>query len=250
MKRVFFSCLVLFLSACNQQKIGQHTSHISLPLITKSSAAKESTNVPQKQVIPSIKVSEKTIPTNYLDWLYQSNNQQEVKAYKSFLWQHHLDNIAPDFELFQTARDWQKCNAQEFEIPPREVWTNIVPTLQILKQLVDHKILDDFTVTSVYRNFNLNRCAGGADSSRHVFNAALDFRIGSAHPLADEQVIIQQTKNKLCQFWQEQGMNLQMGLGVYASGQIHIDSAGYRTWGVDHHSTSSPCLINMSTNIK
>lgn len=239
MKRIFFSCLVLCLLACSQQKTGQYPTTLSSPLGDKATLA-----VTQKWADISLqsKASQKTIPRVYLDWLVQSPNQQEVKAYKVFLWQHHLDSIAPDFELFQTARDWQKCNAQEFEIPPQEIWTNIIPTLQILKQLVDRKILDDFTVTSVYRNFNLNRCAGGADSSRHVFNAALDFRIGSAHPSADEQIIIQQTKNKLCQFWQEQGMNLQMGLGVYASGQIHIDSAGYRTWGIDHRGTSSPCL--------
>ena len=247
MKQIFFPCLVLCLSACRQQKTAQRPMTWSSPARDREVFA-----VTRKWAETSLqsKAPQKIIPKAYLDWLVRSPNQQDVKAYKSFLWQHHLDNITPDFELFQTARDWQKCNAQEFEIPPREVWTNIIPTLQILKQLVDHKILDDFTVTSVYRNFNLNRCAGGADSSRHVFNAALDFRIGSAHPLADEQVIIQQTKNKLCHFWQEQGMNLQMGLGVYASGKIHIDSAGYRTWGVDHHSTSSRCLINMSTNVK
>ncbi|MDH0033054.1 MULTISPECIES: D-Ala-D-Ala carboxypeptidase family metallohydrolase [unclassified Acinetobacter] len=239
MKQIFFSCLVLCLSACSQQKTGQYPTILSSP-----SRDKETFVVTQRWAETSLKskASQKTIPKAYLDWLVQSPNQQEVKAYKAFLLQHHLDNIAPDFELFQTARDWQKCNAQEFEIPPQEIWSNIIPTLQILKQLVERKILDDFTVTSVYRNFNLNRCAGGADSSKHVFNAALDFRIGSAQPSPDEQIIIQETKNKLCQFWQEQGMNLQMGLGVYASGQIHIDSAGYRTWGVDHRSTSSPCL--------
>lgn len=247
-KRVFFSYLVLCLSACSQQKTGQHAPYISLPPITKDSTAKKSTTAPQKQVIPFIKVAEKTIPTTYLDWLYQSNHQQQVKAYKTFLQQQHVGNIVPDFELFQTARDWQKCKAQEFEIPPQELWGNIIPTLQILKQLVDTGILDDFTVTSVYRNFNLNDCAGGADSSRHVFNAALDFRIGSAQPSPDEQPTIQQTKHKICQFWQEHGANFNMGLGVYASGQIHIDSAGYRTWGVDHRSTSSPCLVTALSN--
>ena len=39
-----------------------------------------------------------------------------------------------------------------------------------------------------------------------------------------------------------------MGLGVYASGQIHIDSAGYRTWGPDHKSTSSPCITQLLSN--
>ncbi|CAA0251717.1 peptidase M15 family [Acinetobacter baumannii] len=79
-------------------------------------------------------------------------------------------------------------------------------------------MIDDFTVTSVYRNYNLNRCSRGADSSRHVFNAALDFRFGSEQPSLEELWVIQQTKNKLCQFWAENGAVLNMGLGVYASG--------------------------------
>ena len=56
--------------------------------------------------------------------------------------------------------------------------------------------------------------------------------------------MIQERKAKLCQFWLNSGEELQMGLGVYASGQIHIDSAGFRTWGADHRYSSSPCINN------
>lgn len=54
---------------------------------------------------------------------------------------------------------------------------NIVPTLSILKALVDDGVINDFEVTSAYRALSLNRCAGGADASRHVFTQRLDFRI-------------------------------------------------------------------------
>lgn len=114
--------------------------------------------------------------------------------------------------------------------------------------MVEQKHIDQFTVTSVYRNYALNRCAGGAGGSKHVFNAALDFRIGSENPDPIEQIRIENTKKKLCEFWIEQGEALNMGLGVYASGQIHIDTAGYRTWGVDHRYTSSPCMNNSFNN--
>lgn len=229
------------MSACSQQKMRQQSQHTTLTL---PSLSKENIIADQKQNSTFIVVRplQKIIPTTYLDWLYQSNNRQKVQAYKTFLQQQKVLDIVPDFELFQSARDWKKCNAQEFEIPSQEIWSNIIPTLQILKKLVNTGILTDFTVTSVYRNFNLNRCAGGADSSKHVFNAALDFRIGSAQPSPEEQITIQQTKHKICQFWIEQGKKFNMGLGIYASGQIHIDSAGYRSWGIDHRSTSSPCM--------
>ena len=52
---------------------------------------------------------------------------------------------------------------------------------------------------------------------------------------------IENTKFKLCQFWVQHGQSLNMGLGMYASGQIHIDTQGYRTWGPDHSRNSSMC---------
>lgn len=124
-----------------------------------------------------------------------------------------------------------KCGVEPYAVPPREIWSNIVPTLSILKALVEDGVINDFEVTSVYRALSLNRCAGGADASRHVFNAALDFRIGPEQPSDLDQFNIQQTKTKLCQFWATKGQAFNMGLGVYASGQIHIDSQGFRAWG-------------------
>ena len=185
---------------------------------------------------------------SYQNWLSQPFNKNQVHRYQSFLKNQDLQNVVPEFELFQTARDWQNCHASEYEIPPQEIWNNIVPTLNILKELINDNVIDDFTVTSVYRNSALNRCAKGADSSRHVFNAALDFRIGPEQPIPEELTTIQQTKINLCQFWVKNGDRLNMGLGVYASGQIHIDSAGYRTWGPDHKSTSSPCITQLLSN--
>ncbi|ENW17233.1 hypothetical protein L313_2993 [Acinetobacter haemolyticus CIP 64.3 = MTCC 9819] len=201
-----------------------------------------------KHTIPKVILQEKRIPSSYLQWAMQAQHQQQIQAYKNFLKAQGIDSFIPDFEFFQTARDWQKCNYAEYEVPPRELWNNSIPTLKILKQLVEQKRIDQFTVTSVYRNYALNRCAGGAGGSKHVFNAALDFRIGSENPDSIEQIRIENTKKKLCEFWIEQGEALNMGLGVYASGQIHIDTAGYRTWGVDHRYTSSPCMNNSFNN--
>ena len=96
-------------------------------------------------------------------------------------------------------------------MPPREIWSNIVPTLSILKALVDDGVINDFEVTSVYRALSLNRCAGGADASRHVFNAALDFRIGPEQPSDLDQFNIQQTKTKLCRFGPQKAKRLIWG---------------------------------------
>ena len=45
----------------------------------------------------------------------------------------------------------------------------------------------------------------------------------------------------LCQFWQYQGKEHNFGLGLYATGAIHLDTDGYRKWGFNHASSSSSC---------
>ena len=45
----------------------------------------------------------------------------------------------------------------------------------------------------------------------------------------------------LCQFWQYQGKPYNFGLGLYATGAVHLDTDGYRKWGFNHASSSSSC---------
>ena len=78
----------------------------------------------------------------------------------------------------RTARDWAKCGRSQYMIPSRELWANQIPTLKVFKYLIAANVLTDFEVTSVYRDLPLNQCAGGANSSRHLYNSAIDFRIG------------------------------------------------------------------------
>ncbi|MCH4247487.1 MAG: D-Ala-D-Ala carboxypeptidase family metallohydrolase [Acinetobacter populi] len=237
----YLSVLIL-LSACSNSVTRQN----QIVNFSRTKVIQQKISDTPEKIIPALVIH--PIPDDYQTWLNQLDHKQQVNDYKNFLKKYDLNEIVPDHDLLRSARDWQKCYAPAFEVPPQEVWLNIIPTLQILKRLVDDKILDDFTVTSVYRNFNLNRCAGGADSSRHVFNAALDFRIGPENPQPEDFIRIDQSKIKLCKFWEEYGQALNMGLGVYASGKIHIDSLGFRTWGPDHHSASSPCITSLVSN--
>ena len=225
MKR-YFGLILLSLTACSTQ-----TPKPTIPLHTQTSLPQ-----PTKTLVKI-----KPQPEAYVAWLATADHRQAVQSYKQFLKQKGLANLVRDHELLRSARDWQKCGVEPYAVPPREIWSNIVPTLSILKALVDDGVINDFEVTSVYRALSLNRCAGGADASRHVFNAALDFRIGPEQPSDLDQFNIQQTKTKLCQFWATKGQALNMGLGVYASGQIHIDSQGFRSWGPDHHYRTSIC---------
>lgn len=197
--------------------------------------------IPQEKVSVEQPLVPKTVPASYRYWLASGDNRIRAREYERFLEQNNVGNIIPSFELFKTARSWEKCNSSEYMVPNRELWQNQLPTLKVFKYLVAAKVLTDFEVTSVYRDLTLNQCAGGAPSSRHLFNSAIDFRLGPVYPRAEDYAQIENSKFKLCQFWSQYGQSFNMGLGLYATGQIHIDTQGYRTWGPDLTRNSSMC---------
>lgn len=197
--------------------------------------------IPQEQISLERAASPKVVPYTYNQWTATVDNLRQVREYERFLEQNGVGNIIPSFELMRSARDWQKCGRSQYMVPTRELWQNQVKTLRVFKYLVASKVLTDFEVTSVYRDLSLNQCAGGAGSSRHLFNSAIDFRIGPVYPLPQDYAYIEHTKFKLCEFWRQHGQVFNMGLGLYANGQIHIDTYGYRTWGPNLSRTSSPC---------
>jgi len=172
--------------------------------------------IPQERVQYDRKAHPKTVPYVYTHWVSALDNLSRVREYEVFLERHGVGNIIPSFELMRTARDWAKCGRSQYMIPSRELWANQIPTLKVFKYLVAANVLTDFEVTSVYRDLPLN-------------------------PQAQDYSYIENTKFKLCQFWVQHGQSLNMGLGMYASGQIHIDTQGYRTWGPSLGRNSSMC---------
>ncbi|TCM60911.1 peptidase M15-like protein [Acinetobacter calcoaceticus] len=197
--------------------------------------------IPQEKISIQRPIAPKTAPASYRQWLLTDSNQARAREYERFLEQNNVGNIIPSFELFKTARDWEKCGREEYMVPNRELWSNQLATLKVFKYLVAAEVLTDFEVTSVYRDLPLNQCAGGASSSRHLYNSAIDFRIGPTYPQGSDYAMIENTKYKLCQFWSQYGQNFNMGIGLYSSGQIHIDTQGYRTWGPSLSRHSSMC---------
>lgn len=226
-------------------------SMISLMLIGCTSSPKKGQTVltqngqrifiPQEKIYQDRPIRPKVMPNSYSNWLMMGNNQARVREYEKYLERHDVGNIIPSFELLKSARDWQRCGKSEYMVPSREIWGNQIPTLKVFKYLVAANVLTDFEVTSVYRDLPLNQCAGGASSSRHLYNSAIDFRIGPQYPQSGDYAFIENSKFKLCEFWKNHGQSLNMGLGLYASGQIHIDTQGYRTWGPDHSRNTSLC---------
>lgn len=167
----------------------------------------------------------------YAHWL-DAGHRSERDAYAALLRDEGVDGVVPALALARTARRWRLCGREEFGVPPAELQANMPPTLRLVARLRDLGILDTALARSSYRDPELNACAGGSAGSKHLQNRAIDFDL----PKRPDNV------EKLCAFWREHGEAADMGLGFYTPTAIHIDTAGYRTWGEDHHRGTSLCI--------
>ena len=244
MQLPLFKCFIilgvmpLIFSGCSSPTKQQTTTTHPTPTIQKNQIY-----IPtQSQIAPADPKWIASPPADYVMWLSNSGNKARVKEYEKYLQDNRVTRVAPTHQILRSARSWQQCGRDPYSVPSPELWDNALPTLKILQYLVDTQVLRDFEITSVYRDYSLNLCAGGAAGSKHVYNSAIDFRLGpvSGHTTTD-YLRIEDTKRKLCDFWYQYGQTLNMGLGVYASGQIHIDTQGYRSWGPDLTRNSSIC---------
>lgn len=154
-------------------------------------------------------------------WMFaQWTGEHDTRALREMLVDARLYGVVPLYQLLRSASDWRQCRAEPFAVAPVSHWADVRSTLRLLDLLRDERILGPFEVVSAYRAPALNRCAGGAPGSAHMRAFAVDLLLEKS---ADTQ--------SLCSFWQRYGQAWNMGLGRYPSGRIHIDTAGYRTWG-------------------
>ena len=173
----------------------------------------------------------RTDEERYTQWLSRGH-AAEVAAYGAYLHRHGLDTILPMPQLLRSARRWRRCSTDEYVVPPESEWSAMRSTLVLVRELDRAGLLNDPRVASSYRNESLNRCEGGSTRSRHRLNNALDFDIApSAHGVA-----------ALCAYWRQHGPSHRFGLGFYSDHQIHVDTSGFRTWGLDHTRRSSLCV--------
>ncbi len=166
----------------------------------------------------------------YEAWL-ASGHRAEAQAYANDLRKQGVGDVVPMSALSRTARSWRQCRNDEFATPPEDLRKNMPPTLRVVAQLRDAGILDPALARSVYRDEAVNRCAGGSARSKHRENRAIDFDLPNSDSI-----------DRLCAFWREHGAALDLGLGFYTPTTIHLDTAGFRTWGSDHRRGTSLCI--------
>lgn len=165
---------------------------------------------------------------------WQARNKSKVVAFTQFLDGQNVSGVLPVSGLLRSASAWEECKAEPFAIPPRQQWASVASVLRLLQHLQSTRVISSVEVYSGYRNPELNACAGGAAGSAHTKSFALDFRVqDDADPT-----------EALCRFWLTEGKRWNMGYSRYPSGRIHIDTAGYRTWGYDHTGTAVACRAN------
>jgi uncharacterized protein YcbK (DUF882 family) len=164
--------------------------------------------------------------------LWERKHTADIAEYQAFLDHNEVGDIIPLSQLLKSARDWKKCKAEPFTMPPKELWPNIVSTLQIVKKFKSEGMLINPVAASVYRDPVLNTCAGGSPKSKHMQLNAIDFDI-DATP---------ESLGTLCHAWKTLGPELQLGLGFYTPTRIHLDTQGFRSWGTDYTFKTSPCL--------
>lgn len=201
---------------------GRRACRLAIPALAVAALASCST------VQPSIE-------TRYARWL-DAGHRAEAERYAAFLRGESLESVVPPMPLSRSARDWKRCERDEFAVPPESLQSNMLPTLRLVARLRDEGILDPARARSVYRDPALNECAGGSPGSKHVQNQAIDFDL----PDRPDNV------TRLCAFWREHGEALRMGLGFYSPTTIHVDTGGYRTWGTDYTRRTSLCLTSES----
>ncbi|MBP6113778.1 MAG: hypothetical protein KA474_03460 [Acinetobacter sp.] len=169
-----------------------------------------------------------------------TQDPQLIAEYEKFF-QSKVKQVPTLYELTLNSHPLKaECQQHRFSLPPKKLWSNLVAPLQLIEQLQGDGYFAHYKIVSVYRSREANSCVHGAKASKHLSNFAVDFQTLDEHrkPYANHDEIDQ----KLCQFWHQQGKKHRLGLGLYSKQRFHIDTQGYRTWGIGFKSVSSPCL--------
>ncbi|MBW0144186.1 D-Ala-D-Ala carboxypeptidase family metallohydrolase [Sphingomicrobium clamense] len=154
----------------------------------------------------------------------------QFDAFKTYLASQGVGDVIPVWQLTRTASSWRRCGAPPLEVPPNYMWPGLARTLRYVRDQVV-PVTGEIEAVSVYRNPLLNSCAGGSARSAHRAGLAVDMVPRWNFDRAD-------LMRRLCHAHAEGGRAEDVGFGFYVGLRFHIDTAGYRSWGVDPSSAS------------
>jgi len=185
-------------------------------------------------------VAEGQARADYLAWLAREPAARaQLLSFKAFLQMQDVENVVPIWQLVRTASMWRDCSGPRFEVAPVAEWQHISATLGYVKNHV-RPVIGEVEAMSGYRNEGLNQCSGGARQSAHRHFYALD--LVPVKPLQRPAMI-----RSLCAIHTFRGEEYDVGLGFYKGNRFHVDSKGFRRWGANGKSTTSPCNTGQYT---
>jgi len=179
-------------------------------------------------------VAEGQARADYLAWLAREPAARaQVLSFKTFLQMKDVEDVVPTWQLVRTASMWRNCSGPRFEVAPVSAWQHISETLSYVKKHVQ-PVIGEVEAVSGYRNEGLNACSGGAKQSAHRHFYALDL-------VPVKEVSRDSMIRSLCAIHDFRGQEYDVGLGFYNGNRFHVDSKGFRRWGSDGKSSTSPC---------
>lgn len=171
-------------------------------------------------------VSPEQEATAFAWWLDRDDEARgRFAAFQAFLVSRGVGSVVPPWQLTRTASAWRNCGAAAMEVPPDYMWEGLARTLAFVRDEVI-PVTGEVEAVSVYRNPHLNSCAGGSARSAHRAGLAID--MVPRWPFAREELM-----RRLCFAHAKGGQWGEVGLGFYVGLRFHIDTAGYRSWGLD-----------------
>jgi len=165
------------------------------------------TNISDAAFIYRPKQEVKGIPKSWVD-----KEGVKVMDYARFILDLKLKNITPRMILephFKSRRGIAN------ELPPKEMWKTIAPTLKAIDKIVDKSDLKINKIISAYRSPKYNRAVRGHKCSYHMQNNAVDVNFSNVSPWK---------ASKIMKEYRTRG-EFKGGIGTYRS-FIHVDTRG------------------------
>lgn len=183
-------------------------------------------------------VSQAAPPTpqgDFIAWVHAvPGRPEQVQAFETYLRRAGVVGILPLSQLLLNSSSWKTCSDAPYSLAPPELWANIVPTLRFIRARIV-PALGPVAALSGYRSPDLNKCSGGAPKSAHALFYALDL---TPLKFTDRDKMIA----AVCALHAKYGPAAHAGLGFYAGMRFHIDTNGFRRWGTDYRTATSPCI--------
>lgn len=160
----------------------------------------------------------------------------EVMSFESWQDAAGVRGVLPTWQILRTASMWHECSGPPFEVPPFQLWPDMVRTLRFIRDHVKGAV-GDVEAVSGFRNPTLNVCARGSGRSAHLDYYALD--LVPKQPLARRELF-----RRLCAVHAAYGPASGVGLGFYTFQRFHIDTRSFRRWGgAGPRQNESPCAV-------